>query len=149
MIKPYHQPYRLNSASVTANARDLPVELWFLATADCEGRPFFLLSCVGHLESAGVTQLCWHRNSRPSCTRTIVAGRANAATINTNQANALRITPYLLAMHGPRFKSLRSGFFGTSPPRTARQLNWSQRSIFATVANFLRTSRTDPRRRCS
>src|SRR5262249_15984179 len=90
MIEPYHQPYRLNSASVTANARNLPVALWFLATADCEGRTFFLLSCVGHLESVGVTQLCWHRNSRPSCTRTVVAGRANAATIKTNQANALR-----------------------------------------------------------
>jgi len=38
---------------------------------------------------------------------------------------ASHITPYLLAMHDPRFKSLRSGFFGTSPPRTARQLNWS------------------------
>jgi hypothetical protein len=82
--------YRLNSAFVTANAWDLPEALWFLATADREGRPFFLLSCEGHLESAGVKQLCWHRNSRPSCTRTVVAGRANAATIKTNQATALR-----------------------------------------------------------
>lgn len=90
MIVPYQvHAYRLNSASVTANARDL-LALWFLATADCEGRPFFLLSHEGPLESAWVTQLCWHRNSRPSCTRTAVAGRANAATIKTNQANAFR-----------------------------------------------------------
>lgn len=91
MIEPYQvHGYRLNAASVTANARDVPAALWFLAAADCEGRPFFLLSCEGRLESAGVTQLCRHRNSRPSCTRTVVAGRANAATIKTNQANALR-----------------------------------------------------------
>jgi hypothetical protein len=37
MIEPYQVlGYRLSSASVTANARDVPAPLWFLAPADCE-----------------------------------------------------------------------------------------------------------------
>ena len=78
----------LKSAMLTAKARDLILAR--SATADRGVRPSFLMCPVGHLDRAGVTQLCWHRKTRPSCTPTVVAGSANAPAIKTNQANTLR-----------------------------------------------------------
>jgi len=113
-----------NSASVTAKALDLILAR--SATAERGVKLSFLICREGHLDSAGVTQLCWHRKSRPSGTPTLAAGRANAPAINTNQANTLRsrlICRGMPVIAGPlpRFKMLTIRFLWATWPFVAAQ----------------------------
>ena len=111
---------RRNSASITAKARDLILPR--SATADRGVRPSFLICREGHLDSSGVTQLCWHQKGRPWCTPTLAAGRANAPAIKTNQANTLRTR--LMCPRGPGSKSM---IFRLRPCQKVKQKQQYQR----------------------